>query len=124
MNRFTAEKRIKRGDEASLVARGINPHYQWRILGVRRTCSHVHLFYLHAVCGKKYAKIAFQYDAYRPLVDRIPGGVYPVGAGGCLPRGVPSQGVCVSLHAMGQTPLWTDRHIIKREAPPGLVVLL
>ena len=40
---------------------------------------------------------AFQWDAYRPLVDRIPA---------CTAQGgVSGQGVCVSQHAMGQTPL-------------------
>ena len=64
-------------------------------------------------------KNAFQWDAYRPLVDRIPaltGGVCPGGAvcpgaclsrrgclpGGCLSKGVSTQGVCVSQHAMGE----------------------
>ena len=41
-------------------------------------------------------KIAFQQDAYRPLVDRIPtctaqGGCLP--GRGCLPRGMPTRGV-------------------------------
>ena len=35
-----------------------------------------------------------------------------VSAWGCLPSGgVSSQGEGVSLHAMGQTHLWTDRHL-------------
>ena len=38
----------------------------------------------------QWNKNAFQWDAYRPLVDRIPA---------CT-----DQGVCVSQHAMGQTP--------------------
>ena len=33
----------------------------------------------NAICNKN----AFQWDAYRPLVDRIPGGC----PGGCLPKG-------------------------------------
>ena len=90
-------------------------------------------------------KNAFQWDAYRPLVDRIPactvcgGGGIPActGQGACvgIPAcngqggvylGVSAQGgvchggvclwsgggLCVSQHAMGQTPqLWTDRHL-------------
>ena len=72
---------------------------------------------LHRVYSKN--KNAFQWDAYRPLVDRIPaytvqgaylnrGGVpaWGIPAAGCLP------GVCVSQHAMGQTStLWKDRHL-------------
>ena len=57
-------------------------------------------------------KNAFQWDAYRTLVDRIPactaGGVCPVGgvsAWGCLPSGgVSTQVEGVSQHPMGQTP--------------------
>ena len=62
-------------------------------------------------------KIAFQQDAYRPLVDRTAHGRVSAsgpGGGGCLPRGVcpggcVPGGVClwskggVSQHALGQT---------------------
>ena len=50
-------------------------------------------------------KNAFQWDAYHPLVDRIPactgqGGVCP--GEGCLPRGVSAWGVaCLGLSAGG-----------------------
>ena len=46
-------------------------------------------------------KNAFQWDAYRPLVDRVPASTAQGGVsaqGGCLPGGV-------SQHAMGQTPV-------------------
>ena len=72
-------------------------------------------------------KYAFQWDAYRPLVDRIPAGTVQRGglpkgvsaqgvsaqgvsapgmsAWGCLPGGACPGGMGVSQHAMGQTPL-------------------
>ena len=55
-------------------------------------------------------KNAFQWDAYRPLVDRI-----PACTGECLPLVPGGRGGCVSQHAMGQTtpPPWTDRHLWK-----------
>ena len=43
-------------------------------------------------------KNAFQWDAYRPLVDHIPACTVQGKVWRCLPRG------CVSQHAMGQTP--------------------
>ena len=73
-----------------------------------------------------YKKYAFQEDAYRPLVGRIPWysgrevsalgeGVVFAWGGGCLLRGCvylggvsAQRGVCpggISKHAMGQTPL-------------------
>ena len=70
-------------------------------------------------------KNAFQWDGYRPLVDRIPactawGGGLPSGSvcpwgvsdhGGCLPRDVSAQRG-VSQHAIEHTlPMWTDRHL-------------
>ena len=68
-------------------------------------------------CMDKYQRVnknALQWDAYRPLVDRIPACT----AWGCLPGGVCLGGVCpdggyLSQHEMGQTPLWTDRHLWK-----------
>ena len=44
-------------------------------------------------------KIAFQWDAYRPLVDRVPACT----ARGCQPRGVSGQGV--SVRGYGRSPL-------------------
>ena len=59
----------------------------------------------------KINKNAFQWDAYRPLVDRIPPctawrGVYPSmhWAGGCLPgECLPRGGVCLGVSAQGVT---------------------
>ena len=52
-------------------------------------------FHFHAVLEKKIEnKIAFQYDAHRSLVDRIP--AYTA-QGGCLPRWVSAQGGSVCL---------------------------
>ena len=61
------------------------------------------------VITAKYNKIAFQYDAYRPLVDRISQhalhrGVMSAPRGGVC-SGVPLPGVgWVSQHALRQTP--------------------
>ena len=77
--------------------------------------DHFNIKSLHGVYSKH--KNAFQWDAYRPLVDRIPACIVqgelhlPRGRCTCL-GGVPAgvyllgrvcQG-CVSQHAMGQTP--------------------
>ena len=55
-------------------------------------------------------KNAFQWEAYRPLVDRI---LARTGQGGVCPGGVclGGRGVYPSMQ-WGQTlPLWTDRHL-------------
>ena len=50
-------------------------------------------------------KNAFQWDAYRPLVDPIPA---CTGQGGCLRRGVAD-----TPRTKGRHPPWTDRHLWK-----------
>ena len=44
-------------------------------------------------------KNAFQWDAYRPLVDRIPA---RTGQGGCVSQHALGRGVCVSQYALGK----------------------
>ena len=66
-------------------------------------------------------KNAFQWDAYRPLVDRITactgqGGVSAGGGvclpGGCLPGGLNYWVILDPPEDQRQTsPLWTDRHL-------------
>ena len=63
-------------------------------------------------------KNAFQWDAYRPLVDRIPACTAQEGVStqGVSVQGGGGVGVCPGegeyQHAMGQRPpLWTDRHL-------------
>ena len=68
---------------------------------------------------KQKTRIAFQYDAYRSLVERISQyalrrGVYLAGGGGlpCQGRGSALPGEMVSQHALRQTlPLWTESQI-------------
>ena len=72
------------------------------------------------IWNKSQNNNAFQWDVYRPLVDRIPACTAQE-VGVCLgvsALGVSVQGMCVFQHAMGQTlppstppPLWTDRHL-------------
>ena len=68
-----------------------------------------HLFHSAATpWRKKKHKNAFEWDADRPLVDRIPactveGGVYPRG-GSAQGKGGVCLGEGVSQHAMGQIP--------------------
>ena len=62
----------------------------------------------HAGHSDDINKNAFQWDAYRPLGDRLPGG-------GCLPGGVclwSWEGVSATHpQDQRQTPPWTDRHL-------------
>ena len=55
-------------------------------------------FCLYKIIFSLSNKSAFQWDAYRPLVDRIPACTVSAKGGGCLPGG------CVSQHAMGSPP--------------------
>ena len=51
-------------------------------------------------------KYAFQWDAYCPLVSRM-----PAWGGGCLPEGVSPRGASDRVTGCLQHPSWTDRHL-------------
>ena len=87
-----------------MIAPRIGYEFHWRIQAVALGYSPISFIFMWFSATFWENKIAFQWNAYRPLVGRIPafpvqggvslGGVCP---GGCLP------GAGVSQHAMGQT---------------------
>ena len=65
----------------------------------------------HALCRGGLARGVSGQGVSAHGVSAQGGGFLPRG---CLSRGMPAHGgVCVFQHAMGQTPLWTDRHLWK-----------
>ena len=94
------------GDRADLP-----PKPEKRTVCILLECFHV----VHKMKRKRDGKIlcnknSFQWDAYCPLIDRIPA-FTGQGPGGCLHR------VCVCGRPIpgtkGRHPLWTDRHLWK-----------
>ena len=100
---------------------GVHSYWRESYVGSRRAHRESHFMITLCIGKDQRNKNAFQQDAYRPLVDRIPAciaggvpgpggylvwGVYLVQGGVPGPEGVPAGGT--SKYVLSPLPLWTE----------------